>query len=338
MNITVLTLTARAWTVAALAAGAFIVLSPILGSVVLAEGNSAKKVNLEQSDTVSVDENGTVHLPPMAVPFSSFAGPEARAAFIAAQKKNQLPSSPSSNLNIATVNESNVLQFRRASSEFLKNAVERTKALYSVESTPTTIGGVYTDVITPKDGIAPGNRNRVLINLHGGGFLVGAREISILESLPVASLGKIKVIAVDYRQGPEYRFPAASEDAVAVYRELLKTYKPKNIGIYGCSAGGFLTAETMAWIENVSLPAPGAIGIFCASAGGWGGGDSIYTQQLDGTPNSAGELAPPHPQVGNTAYFSQSDFNDPMVSPLRSSQILAKFPPTLIISSTRDSA
>src|SRR5258707_1314328 len=89
----------------------------------------------------------------------------------------------------------------------------------------------------------------VLINVHGGGFICFAPPESHSESVPIASVGKIKIVSIDYRQAPEYTFPSASEDVEAVYRELLKTYKPGNIGIYGCSAGGALTAQSMAWFE-----------------------------------------------------------------------------------------
>jgi hypothetical protein len=129
---------------------------------------------------------------------------------------------------------------------------------------------VPTKVILPKGGVSVANKGRVLINVHGGGFYAGAGAESLIESIPVAALGKLKVITIDYRQGPEYKFPAASEDTASVYKGLLKDYKPHNIGIYGCSAGGILTAMAVAWLENEKLPLPGAIGIFGAGAfGGW---------------------------------------------------------------------
>jgi len=114
----------------------------------------------------------------------------------------------------------------------------------------------------------------------------------------VSGRGKIKVITVDYRQGPEYKFPAASEDAASVYRALLKEYKPRDIGIYGCSAGGSLSAMAVAWFQTHGLPTAGAIGIFGAGAfgsfygppsapGSWGG-DSRFT-----TPPLVGEKPPP---------------------------------------------
>jgi monoterpene epsilon-lactone hydrolase len=281
---------------------------------------------------VTVDADGAVHLPPITVPFSSFASPEAKAAFLASLKwlramARQRPET----MDIADL--------RNAFAKEFQPALTRTKTLYPVESVPIVMAGVHTDVITPKDGIAVKNRRRILINLHGGGFTEGAGIMSALESIPVASLGKIKVVAVDYRQGPEYKFPAASEDVVAVYKELLKTYKPRNIGIYGCSAGGLLTAETVAWIEKEHLPMPGAIGIFCASAAGWNGGDSqTLAAPLSGLTPSPLYFSPPHPSVSNRQYFSDADLDDPLVEPIHSASVLAMFPPTLIITSTRDSA
>src|SRR3981081_3512398 len=133
------------------------------------------------------------------------------------------------------------------------------------------MANVGTDIVTPAGGVSAANRGRVLINLHGGAFLWGAHSGALVESIPVASLGKLKVISVDYRQGPEATFPAASEDVAAVYTALLKRHKPQNIGIYGCSAGGILTAQSVAWIAAHGLPKPGAVGTVLAQLGEtWG--------------------------------------------------------------------
>src|SRR5262249_37930025 len=91
---------------------------------------------------------------------------------------------------------------------------------YPVKMTEQRIGGVLTEVFVPVEGIAPANQDRVLINLHGGGFVGGSRIDSHLESVPIAALGRIKVVSIDYRLGPEFSFPAASEDVAAVYRDL----------------------------------------------------------------------------------------------------------------------
>ena len=164
----------------------------------------------------------------------------------------------------------------------------RMKAMFSVDIVPSRINGVGVEVVTPKDGISAKNKNRILINLHGGSFLWGEGSGGEAESIPIASLGKIKVMTVAYRQGPESRFPAASEDVASVYRDLLKRYKPQNIGIYGCSAGGILTAESVAWFAKVGLPRPGAIGTFCGSVGELAGDSSYLGPALLGaTPPSS---------------------------------------------------
>jgi epsilon-lactone hydrolase len=213
------------------------------------------------------------------------------------------------------------------SSEIYRQVRDR----YPVTITSRRIGGVYSEIFIPSGGIAPRNKNRVLINLHGGGFLEGSRTMSHLESIPIAGVARIKVISVDYRQAPEAKFPAASEDVVAVYRELLKTYKPKDIGIYGCSAGGLLTAQTIAWLKKTHLPLPGAVGMFCMGATYTGKGDSSFiSRAIEGAP--ADEFA------RYFAYFEGTNPDDPLVFPVLSQKLLQTFPPSLLITGTRDHA
>ena len=69
-------------------------------------------------------------------------------------------------------------------------------------------------------------------------------------------------MAVLYRLAPEHPFPAGVDDAVAVYKELLKTYKPSHIVIYGTSAGAIMTGEVAVKLKQLGLPMPAALGIF----------------------------------------------------------------------------
>jgi acetyl esterase/lipase len=223
----------------------------------------------------------------------------------------------------------------------LEPYLARQRSLFSVDRKETTLGGVHAYVYTPKDGIAEANKVRVLINLHGGGFSGCWPGCAELESLPIASLGRIRVFSLDYREGPKYRFPAASEDVAAAYRELLKNYEPRNIGIYGCSAGGMLTGMSVAWFQTHGLPTPGAVGIFCAGATVGQiafGGDANYTAM----PTGEGRAAPPVPSGAGKArkrsgldYLADTDPHDPLVSPAASPEVLRKFPPTLIVTGTR---
>lgn len=212
---------------------------------------------------------------------------------------------------------------------FFAPRVAEARKLYPVQEQVLEIDGVYTEVFTPVRGLSPRNENRVLINLHGGAFSMGARTEGRLESIPVAHVAGMKIVSVDYRQGLEHKFPAGTEDVVKVYRHLLKNHKPGEIGIFGCSAGGLLTAQTVAWLQAHELPRPGAIGIFCSGAGKFRDGDARIISAAFGTNFGADEAMP---------YFEGADWNDPLVAPQEHPSVLAQFPPTLVITSTRDMA
>ncbi len=162
----------------------------------------------EGAPTVQVDPDGTVHAPAMTVPVSSFLSPEGKAYLAEHLHDMQHP---------ARLGQKDGVPI------FMQGYLARQKVLFPVDMQDTSIAGVHAYVYTPKAGIAAGERRRVLINLHGGGFSGCFPGCAELESIPVAALGRVKVISLDYREGPKYRFPAASEDVAAVYRELLKT-------------------------------------------------------------------------------------------------------------------
>ena len=201
------------------------------------------------------------------------------------------------------------------------------EAMYPVDVQDSIVAGVPVHIITPPH-IPAGHRDRVLINLHGGGF--NSDSGSLTESVPVAALAQTRTIAVLYRLAPEHPYPAALEDATAVYRDLLKTYKPGNIAIYGTSAGAVLTGEMAVRLKQRGLPEPGALGLF-SGFGDWANrGDSEALFSLRGL---AGHLDPPVPRTHDD-YAAQTDLRDPILSPLYSD--LHGMPPTLFVTSTRD--
>ena len=108
---------------------------------------------------------------------------------------------------------------------------------FPVNVTSETISGVKTYTVAPER-IAPENKNRVLVHFHGGAYILAGGEVAIGEAILMAYHGRIKVISVDYRMPPDHPFPAALEDAVAVWKEVIKTYNPENVGLFGTSAGG----------------------------------------------------------------------------------------------------
>jgi acetyl esterase/lipase len=191
-----------------------------------------------------------------------------------------------------------------------------------------TIAGVPVRIVTP-DGMPEANKDKVLLNLHGGGF--NSDSGSYTESIPIASYAKLKVVAVLYRLAPEHPFPAAVDDSVAVYKELLKTYKPDHIVIYGTSAGAILTAEVAAKLKQLGLPLPAALGIFSGMGDFARAGDSQSMYALRGL---SGHLDPPAPGTHDPEYAASTDAKDPVLSPIYSD--LHGLPPTLFITSGRD--
>jgi len=275
---------------------------------------------------VTSDADGTLHVPAFSYPLSEYMSPELKKAY--AKQTVDIPTWPGPPAMTAPM-EVWRKYWKEYDEKIIGWALNRWKEIYPSTIEHKIYGGVPTDIVTPKSGIAPENRNRVMINLHGGAFLTGAGAGGLQESIPVAGRMKIKVVTVDYRQAPQHKFPAASEDVATVYKELLKEYKAGNIGIYGCSSGGSLTAQAAAWFQTHGLPNPGGIGIFCA-----GGGES-FGKVGDTSPWGATGIFSPKLPPRSPGYMSDANPDDPMAAPVKSPDILAKFPPTLLISGTR---
>jgi len=126
-----------------------------------------------------------------------------------------------------------------------------------VKVEPTVIGGVKAYVITPES-IPETNRNRLLVHVHGGGYVFGPGEAGTREAILMAGYGGMKVISVDYRMPPDFPYPAALDDAITVWKEVVKTTNPKNIAIFGTSTGGGMTLAMVLRAEKEGLPLPAA--------------------------------------------------------------------------------
>jgi monoterpene epsilon-lactone hydrolase len=274
----------------------------------------------------AVADNGTITVPSFQLPYSTYASDEARQ-YVVRQFRTRITPLSSINARRAEVD-----------SAFYQPKLAALTCLYPHRCDTTSIAGVRVDTFVPDVGIAQENRERVLVNLHGGSFMFGGGGPGgAAESIPIAGLGRIKVISVDYRLAPEHRFPAASEDLAAVYRELLKHYAAENIGIYGCSAGGTLAAQAVAWFRREGLPVPGAIGILCASTHRTGEGDSsqIWPRMQSSHQSVPGTLDPD--RIDAAPYFIGASPHDPFVVPAVSVDVLRAFPPTLFVTGSRAS-
>jgi acetyl esterase/lipase len=269
----------------------------------------------ENNPVRSVETDGTVVIPAMKMPPSRYASPEANA------KLRPLPAPP----NKAP---STIFERRKFYGAFNDRLAARMRAMYPVRIRKAVLDGVPVEIVEPVKDTAS-NAGRILINLHGGAFMWGSGNGGEVEAIPVAATAHMTVVTIDYRLAPENHFPAASEDVASVYRVLLRTHVPAQIGIYGCSAGGILTAESIAWFDKVGLPMPGAIGTFCGSAAQFSG-DSIHlATAITGDMRTEGqEMAEP--------YFADADAKSPLVFPANSERLMRRFPPTLLIAGSRD--
>jgi monoterpene epsilon-lactone hydrolase len=231
-------------------------------------------------------------------------------------------------LNQLSVGPPQTLAERRTNTDaWRKMDSAEARKLYPVNVEETSMAGVRTDIITPLSGPAS---KRVLINLHGGGF--NSDSGSLIEGVPIANLAKIKVVSVYYRLAPENPFPAAVDDVVAVYKELLKTSQAHNIGIFGTSAGAILTCQVAVRLKQLGLPLPAALGVFSGLGDFSRPGDSWQMFTLNGLPGRMEPIDPNH--LPDDAYVGKTDRKDPVLSPIFAD--LHGMPPTLLVTSTRD--
>lgn len=289
--------------------------------------------------------DGTLHLQELTIPPSEFWSSEFKALYASMVSRSREAASrpakpdphPARNAPKAEWDT-----FDASLNNFLAERLNIARKQYPVDLTDTKLAGVHVGTITPKDGVAPSNKDRVLINLHGGGF-VDFRGLAFgqLESIPVASLGRVKIITVDYRQSPYAQYPAASEDVEAIYRELLKEYKPESIGLFGCSAGGILAAQSVAWFQKKGLPRPGAIGVL-----GYGLPSRPVEKKGDSTmwglgvpresPVKAVDASPAIMSDANRWYMQDVPEGDSVAYPGSSEAVLRQFPSTLFLAGTRE--
>ena len=289
-------------------------------------------------------KDGSVDIPAFRLPLSSYLSEETKRVL-----RNAKPfldhlgdCQPSNNLwdvpidQVSTWRDCRAKNFKK--SALYKDLVTRYN---DVSVSEKMIAGIRNEIFLPESGIAPDNEQRVLLQLHGSGQSLGSRIITHLESVPVASLGRYKIVAVDYTLFPEAAYPVHIDESLAVYKELLKHYRPENIGIYGCSAGGFMTSQIVSSMVHENIPLPGAVAIM----GGDGSiittpGDSLYwgglsdpswggikhIQDLTATQNR-GEI--------NRVWKGYSP-KDPRINPLQSPSTLREFPPSLLLYGMRD--
>jgi acetyl esterase/lipase len=195
----------------------------------------------------------------------------------------------------------------RQLTDMLDNAVyEQVQESYSIED--AVVNGVTTMWITPPVLSHP---DKILVFIHGGGFVVNSRKSQLALQAAVASKLGVKVVSVEYPLAPEHPYPAATDAIVDAYEGLLDRYGAADIGLLGTSAGGGLVLATLLRLKSDGMALPSASAALSPSADMSFGGDSFTL---------VGAKDPILPVQGAidslSSYRGDADPKDPLVSPV----------------------
>jgi acetyl esterase/lipase len=186
------------------------------------------------------------------------------------------------------------------------------------KTTPGNIGGVAGEWVS-----AGGVTDGTMLYLHGGGYLACSPITHRAITGAYANRG-LKLFVPDYRLAPEHAFPAALDDALAVYKGLLEGgISPLNLAIGGDSAGGGLALATLLAARAAGLPMPACALLFSPWTDLAATGESLKT-------NSRQDSMLPGDKTAATAafYLNGADALNPLASPLYGD--LAGLPPLFI--------
>jgi epsilon-lactone hydrolase len=232
--------------------------------------------------------------------------------------------------NVVPRNAAAWKELARQSSAAVASDISAIRERFKIDVQPSEIAGVQVFIVTPAD-LPQANRERLLLHVHGGGYVLYPGEAGAGEAMLMAGFGKFKVVSVDYRMAPEFPFPAALDDAMAVWRHLVSHTDPRKMGIFGTSAGGGLTLAMVLQAKALRLPLPAAI----APGSPWvdltGDGDSLKANEfvdnvlvsMSGWAGAAARL-----------YAAGHDLSDPLLSPIYGD--FRGLPPAILTSGTRD--
>jgi monoterpene epsilon-lactone hydrolase len=183
------------------------------------------------------------------------------------------------------------------------------------EGEPTAIHGAWLE--------PPGADGPVLLYLHGGGFFYGSLRSHGDLIGALARAARARTLALEYRLAPEHPAPAALEDALSAYRQLLADgVPPHRIVVAGDSAGGTLVINTLLALRDRGGPLPAAGVAICPWVDLANSGASFQA-------NSAFDfVGEEHCRLAAIAYLGGRDPRQPSISPLFAD--LSGLPPLLV--------
>ncbi|MFW5490047.1 MAG: alpha/beta hydrolase [Desulfovibrio sp.] len=189
------------------------------------------------------------------------------------------------------------------------------------------VGGVKVVRVAPR-GISPEQEDRVALYIHGGGYVLKS-ALDITALLMVRQLN-MPVYSIEYRLAPEHPFPAGLNDCMAVYKAFEERMQARKVVVFGGSAGGGLALAMLLQAKKEGLPMPSAVGLFSPWSDLSRTGDSYYANEgRDPVLSWKGNL-----EFFASAYAGKANRKNPLLSPIHGTY--EGFPPTLIITGTRD--
>jgi acetyl esterase/lipase len=275
-----------------------------------------ESLNPAATPAVVFASDGTANIVNLTVPIPPSISAEARQMLRAAAAAGD----PTEGLTLP------IRELRAMMAEHQERRTRELLDTYPVAVDRKTMAGVPVALVTPER-TSPHAAGRLLINAHAGAFMLG--QGSVIEAIQIAHRTGLPVLAIDYRLAPEHPYPAAVDDTIAVYRELLKTYDPRHLALFGSSAGAVLSAQASVRARQLGLPLPAAIGFFSGTADFSRPGDSEAFFSMGGLAPIVAPVA-----VQAQAYLADNSLADPVMSPLFAD--LEGFPPTLLMTGTRD--
>lgn len=261
----------------------------------------------------------TLHVPAREIPMPTGISPQARD--ILAAPKREFPGYPDLD---------DLDGWRRYASmvnQAMTGPMQARAAAVDAECTDRDIDGVRVYDIRPK--IAPADCQHVLLDIHGGAYIIGYGDACRAQATCVAGDLGIHVWSVDYRSPPDHPFPAPLDDCLLVYRKLVETRGAHNLVVGGTSAGANLSAALMLRAQDEGLPLPAGLILHTPHLDMTNGSDSLYANRGLDAVLGGNDLT-----SISAIYAPGQDYKSPYLSPLFGD--LAGFPPTFLSSGTRD--
>ena len=202
-------------------------------------------------------------------------------------------------------------------------------ARYRPQLTRTQLGGVPVLDIRPEGWIESG---RVLVYVHGGGYVLHSAASSLISSVPVADDTGLRVCSVDYTPAPAAGYREIVGQAAAVLTALRAAgHDWADIALFGDSAGAAIACAAALKLRDEGLGLPAAIVLWSPWADIAEVGDTYTTLR-------AADLVfsyPRHLKSAALAYAPAEDHRHPWVSPVYG-DFRPGFPPTLIQGGTKE--